>query len=469
MPTSNSSGTSCLIVDDDPIIHHIIESYLQETIPHIQVAENGFQAIDIISNQSFDIIITDFEMPSIDGIGFIKMCRALHLHTPIIMISAHIDNQLKHDAIDLGAYDFITKPFDKDKILSSVNGALNDRRIDNAIDTSVSAMGAESGLVAGSHIMEAVTTKLIKIANTDETVLITGESGTGKELVADFIRNNSRRNKAPFIKVNCSAIPESLIESELFGHEKGAFTGAETERMGKFEMANGGTLFLDEIGDFPFHLQPKLLRVLQERTCERLGSAIPIPLDIRIISATNMSLKDKVKDNKFRLDLFYRLNTLSIDLPPLRERGQDIELLSQHFLIKLSAQYGKTVLNLTDAAKTVLNQHHWPGNVRELIGVLTRAVIYADGSDIAAHLIKSCIEQSGYGSNEESGPSFDSNWINENKLIHGLYAESELEAVYAAHVFELNNHHKTNTCKALGIDYKTLAKRLKEARNISNV
>jgi len=375
-----------LIVDDEANLRKTLAEILRARGYDIWEADDGATAIELLRTTTPDLIFSDWKMPKIGGEEFLQH---LHSHThlaaiPVIVITAYGSSHSAIEAVRLGAYDFVTKPFDLDDIVLTAERALDHSALNREVLRLHSQSGESHLSVAGRLIgtsgpMLDVFIMIGKVAETDSTVLICGESGTGKELVAEAIHKYSQRKERPFVVVNCATLPDNLLETELFGHERGAFTGAVGRKAGRFEMAEGGTIFLDEIGELPPSLQSKLLRVLQERTFERVGGTEMIEGDFRVIAATNRDLEASVRENVFREDLFYRLNVVRIQIPPLRERRSDIVPLAEHFLRHYSNKNGLAVVGFTDEAVLMLQNYFYPGNVRELENMVERAVLMARG------------------------------------------------------------------------------------------
>lgn len=380
-------NSTILIVDDERSIRVGLKGLLTKEGCEVSIAENGTDALRLIQDHAFDLVLTDLRMPGMDGLTFLKRIKERQPDTIVIMMTAYGSEKIAVEAMKAGAHDYIVKPFDNEEVKILVRQALEQsalrrevRQLRERLDT---AFRFEN-ILGASPVMQQVFDVVKKVAPTDLTVLITGESGTGKELVANALHQNSSRKNGPFIKVNCAAMARELVESELFGHEKGAFTGAVAAREGKFEAADGGTLFLDEIGDMPLETQAKVLRVLQEREFERVGGNRTLKVDVRIIAATNKNLQQMVQDNKFREDLFYRLNVVPIMLPPLRDRHDDIRLLTTHFVQEAAARFGRESLTLSADAYSLLLSNPWPGNVRELKNVIEAAAVLTTGPEIHA-------------------------------------------------------------------------------------
>jgi two-component system, NtrC family, response regulator AtoC len=372
-----------LIVDDEPNLRKILSAQLTRDGYDALTAEDGEQGLHLLREHHIDLVITDLKMPKVDGMTLLKRALEIEPELPVVLITAHGTIDTAVEALKRGAFDFVTKPFDKDEVRQIVAKALKTRELRGA-DATPAPTGARFGIIGTSQGIADLYAILERVADTPTTVLITGESGTGKELVARALHEHSSRKDKPFIKVNCAAIPKELIESELFGYERGAFTGAVASKPGRFELANGGTLFLDEIGEIPIEMQVKLLRALQESEFERVGGIKTIRVDVRLVAATNRDLKKLISAGSFREDLFYRLNVVPIRLPALRERTGDIPLLAEHFLTKFNGRLRKKVEGLDPDATEVLAQYPWPGNIRELENVIERAVLFCDESRLHA-------------------------------------------------------------------------------------
>lgn len=374
-----------LVVDDESRMRHLLSIMLEGEGHKIDQAPDGREALKMVKENPYDMVISDIKMPHLDGMGFLNEVTNLNIPCPVVFITAFATVDSAVEAMRNGAADYITKPFEEDRILLTVARTLNLSRImseNRELKEEIKKLSGSLEIIYKSGKMSDVIELAVKVAKTDTAVMLNGESGTGKELLARFIHSSSARSKGKFIPVNCAAISPSLVESELFGYEKGAFTGANKKTLGKFEYASGGTLFLDEIGDLPEDAQAKLLRALQEKKIQRVGGHEEIGIDVRIVCATNQDLEALVKKGTFREDLFYRVNVFPIQPPPLRERKEDIASLAGHF-IKLSGNIRE--IKLTDGAVRVLNGYNWPGNVRELANAIERAIILStDQSMITA-------------------------------------------------------------------------------------
>ena len=384
-------NVSILVVDDEEIMREILESLLVKEGCRVRLARSGEEGVAAAQAESFDVAIVDVMMPGIDGLETLGEIRRLDDDLPVIMLTAFGTSGNTREAFKRGAFDFIEKPFKHDDVLTAVRNAVSQRQHateSRALRQSVQAHAHRfHELIGRSPRMRQVFDLIARAAPSRTTILIHGESGTGKELVARAIHANSPRSKRPFIPVNSGSLPPDLLESNLFGHVKGAFTGAVAPKKGLFELADRGSIFLDEIGTVPLDTQAKLLRVIQEREFMRLGGVDTIKVDVRIIAATNVDLKRLVDEGAFREDLFYRLNVIVVELPPLRERREDVPLLAHSFLEKYSRQNDKAGLELSADALALLERYHWPGNVRELENAIERAVVLASGSEIGISLI----------------------------------------------------------------------------------
>ena len=366
-----------LVVDDEPGIREFLQIMLDREGYEVSCAANGKEAISLFKKRKYDVVIADIRMPKLNGFEVLTKIKEISPETNVIMITAYASFETAVESMKEGAYDYITKPFNVDEIKMTVKNALQKKGVvEEAIHKKRGKGGVESfeGMISSSPEMLKIFALIPKAASSKASVLITGESGTGKELVARAIHRNSPRSRSPFITINCGGVPEQLLESELFGYKKGSFTGAVADKMGLFEAAHEGTIFLDEIGDLPLSLQVKLLRIVQEKSFKPVGGTQEISVDVRIISATNVNLEEKVIRGEFREDLFYRLNVIQIRIPSLRERKMDIPLLAQHFLEKYSQESGKEIRQISSYALKVLLDYSFPGNVRELENIVERSV-----------------------------------------------------------------------------------------------
>jgi two-component system, NtrC family, response regulator PilR len=375
-----------LVVDDEKSLREVLSIMLKRAGYAVTEASDGEEAIGHVSKEIFDLVITDLRMPKADGMEVLKAVKSSSPETVVLVITAFATADSAVDAMKLGAYDYLTKPFQVDEVQLIIRNALEKRRLSTEnilLKREMASQSSFAQIVGQSESMQKVFDVVRTVADAKSNVLIFGESGTGKELVARAIHYNSARSPMPFVAVNCSAVPETLLESELFGHMKGSFTGAMANKAGLFEVANGGTIFLDEIGDTTPTIQVKLLRVIQEREFRRVGGNQDVKVDVRIVAATNKDLEKAVADGSFREDLYYRLDVIPIRLPPLRLRTGDIPLLAKHFLDKYSQESGKPVPVLTSEAMHVLLGHEWRGNVRELENLIERVVAFSVGAPVS--------------------------------------------------------------------------------------
>jgi len=372
-----------LVVDDELGARESLAVILEDDYQVVSVA-SGKEALEVLKKVPVDLILLDVNMPEMDGIEVLKKVKGLDDEVDVVMVSALNTARKAIDAIKLGAYDYITKPYEPEEILSAAAQVMERRNLYKELDYLRKQVEESRGfdqIVSQNKMMLEIFQLIKKVAFTSTNIMITGESGTGKELIARSIHRTGNRKDGPFVAINCAAIPSELMESEMFGHERGAFTGAHSRTIGKFEHANGGTLFLDEISALRSDLQAKLLRVLQEREIERIGSNKPIKVDIRVISATNTNLEDAVIQGKFRQDLYFRLHVVPISIPPLRERKGDIPMLARHFINKFNTAFNKKVPGFTGKALNALNRYHWPGNIRELENLIERLVVLSTSEE----------------------------------------------------------------------------------------
>ena len=376
-----------LVADDDAAIRSLLKQVLGDEGYSVLEAATGAEVVEGVKNSSPDLVIMDVRMPELDGIEALQKVKMFSPATSVLIMTAFGSSNHAIKAMELGAFDYITKPFELDKISLTVKRAFQYQDLTAEVEVlrdEISSLVQTERIVGNSSAMQEVYKTVGKVAKSDATVLITGESGTGKELVAEALHYNSSRRSGPLVKVSCAALPETLLEAELFGHEKGSFTGAMATRKGRFELADKGTIFLDEIGEMSLATQTKLLRVLQERKIERVGSSIPIKVDIRVICATNKDLQKQVEQQKFRDDLYYRLNVINIHMPALRERKEDIPALVEHFLAKHRYSASAQPASISEEALKRLMEYDWPGNVRELENVVERAVVLSRGQIITS-------------------------------------------------------------------------------------
>lgn len=438
-----------LIVDDEKNILSLLQQYLEiEGIQSVG-AENGLSAQRMLKERPYDAMLVDLKMPGMDGLQLIEWARGEGLHLPIIMMSAHGEIADAVTALKEGAQDYVVKPFDPEELVAKLKKLVEAQQVQEMVAGVSSSEGDDGAFIGQSPQIQRIKALIRRIQDSSSTVLITGESGTGKEVVARAIHAASHQKHGPFVAINIGGVPENLLESELFGYEKGAFTGAVARKSGKFELADGGTLFLDEIGDMPLALQVKILRVLQERKITRLGGTTPMPINARIVAATNKDLEKMVQEGKFREDLFYRLNVVRIQIPPLRERKDDIPLLAAGILSRLNAQVGHKVKGFTPAALQELCAYDFYGNVRELENVLERAVIFSSGDEIT---VDDLDLRSGAFTKEQKTATVDK----EAKSLKDIEQDAIIQSLRR---WEGN---RTKAAKELGISRRTLINKIQE-------
>jgi DNA-binding NtrC family response regulator len=441
-----------LVVDDDRNICKVLKGMLEEAGMTVLTAHAVENAIATIEGQFVDLIITDLKMPGKDGMDLLALMRQQRPAVPVIIITGHGSIETAVEAIKKGAFDFVTKPLDEDELLIVIRKALAESRKNSELISSYFSEEAPSlyNIIGRSDAIKELLRTVRKTAATDSTVLITGETGVGKELIARAIHTGSSRRNQPFIKVNCAAIPDHLLESELFGYEKGAFTGAVTSKPGRFEIAHKGTLFLDEIGDMPLHLQAKLLSVLQDRAFERVGGVKTIKVDIRVLAATNKDLLEASHAGSFRQDLFYRLNVVPFHVPPLRERIDDLVPLAEHFLEKFKSKHRKSILLISPEVLTAFRSYSWPGNIRELENVVERMVVMSDAETLVPELLPAEIR--GITGADDSS-SFKGR-------VENVCRSTEKQMIIDA--LQKTGHNRTKAAELLGISRRTLQNKIKQ-------
>ena len=447
------NANSLLVVDDDPDMRNLLRDILEDQHYRVILASNGQEAVKHLDSETFTVVLTDLRMKVMDGLELLHKIISQHPECNVIIMTAFGTVETAVEAMKQGAFDYLTKPIKTEELLVTVDKAMREallRREVEQLRQQVSREFSFDQILGKSKPMREVFDLIRRVADSQTNILITGESGTGKELVAKAIHFNSLRKAAPFVPVNCAAIPELLLESELFGHVRGAFTDAKSDKRGLFEEAQGGTLFLDEISELPMMLQAKLLRAVQEREIRRVGATRSVPIDVRIIAATNVKLVEEVKAKRFREDLFYRLNVIEIRLPSLRDRKEDIPLLVQGLLNKSAAAHQKSIEGIAESALARLIDYEWPGNVRELENVIERAATLAQKNTIMLEDLPSAIrEVQGEGQMVEDA-------------VDRLLPLEELEHSYIRRILEKKGGNKYQTAQVLGIDRKTLYRKLEE-------
>ncbi len=450
--TSELRTGNVLIVDDNAGARRSTAEVLTCLGHQVVAAASGQEALRRLKDEAFDVILTDLQMPGMDGLEFMRNVTQRRVDSPVVMITAFASVTTAVEAMRIGAFDYIEKPFDTDQLEQVVQRALaqNERNGKRLLLTN-----EESALIGNSAEMQALKQRLAQVACTEETVLICGESGTGKELVARCIHSASQRSGKSLISLNCPALSPQLMESELFGHERGAFTSADATRVGRFELAEGGTIFLDEVTEIELTLQAKLLRVLQERTFERVGSSVSRAADVRIIASTNRDIRVEVQEQRFRHDLYYRLNVLPVQVVPLRERRSDVPLLIEHFLGRSAHRLNRLPCQLDATALQLLVDYHWPGNVRELENVITRAnVLFAEQAVQADDLLPWLIDA------ETVGHESQAELLAHEVKWAGLKLD-EMERRLIEATLDHFDGHRAKTAEALGIGIRTLSNKLK--------
>ena len=449
----NENKIKILVVDDDTTHRLMLKATLAAEGYGITEAGDGERAVEKIKQEFFDLVMLDLKMPKMGGLEALKRLKEINPEIPVLIMTAYASVQTAVDALKHGAFDYLIKPLDMEEVKLMLIKTLDYHKLkkeNRSLKKRLSKTFGFSEIVGNSKKMHELFEVLSLAAPSDTTILILGESGTGKELIANAIHQNSSRADKPFIKVNCAALPENLLESELFGHEKGAFTGAHTRRLGRFEQAHGGTLFLDEIGDMSLLTQAKILRVLQEGEFERVGGEKTVKVDVRIIAATNKDLEEEVKNNNFRLDLFYRLSVVPVNVPPLRERKEDIPLLVEHFIQKYAEKNRQHIRKISPRVMDLFMRYAWPGNIRELENVIQRAVILCKEETLMPEVLPPAF-------NNLTGDAPQGN-------VEGLVGLSikEVERELILRTLEQTRHNITRTAEILGITRRGLQYKLHE-------
>ncbi|MBN1550232.1 sigma-54-dependent Fis family transcriptional regulator [bacterium] len=442
-----------LIVDDEPNMRRILSASLKQEGYSTYLAGNGIEALEILSQTAVHVVITDLKMPQLDGMQLLSEINARFPDIPVIVITAHGTIENAVEAMKRGAFEYILKPFEMDELRLIVSKACTTYKL-NQTEFHAQGVFSDGKIIAASQEIKKVLDIINRIADSPTTILITGESGTGKELIAQLIHNKSTREEKPFIKINCAAVPETLLESEFFGYEKGAFTGAVNSKPGRFELADGGTLFLDEIGEISREIQVKLLRVIQEREFERVGGLKTIRVDVRLIVATNIDLEKAVQEGRFRQDLFYRLNVVPIYIPPLRSRPEDIPPLVHHFIRHFNKRLNRSIQSISHEAMQILLHYSWPGNIRELENILERAILLSSESVLTANSFNSVVDGIELDDKVNSSPlSLKEIMQRETEKIERKLLKSALEE---------SGGNVTQAAKILGLSRKGLQLKMKK-------
>ncbi len=455
-----------LIVDDEVNIRRVLAAMLKREGYEVTTAADGEQALAVLHRTPVHVVVTDLVMPRLGGMELLRRVSQDFPDVPVILITAHGSVDSAVAALKAGAFDYITKPFEQDELKKVIAKAARAHDLERQNLHALLGDGDRPPLVGDSPSMRTIYEMVARVADTPSTVLITGESGTGKELVAKALHRSSSRRDKPLIKVNCAAIPKDLIESELFGYEKGAFTGAVASKPGRFELADGGTLFLDEIGEIPVEMQVKLLRALQESEFERVGGIKTLQVDVRLIAATNRDLKQLIAEGKFREDLYYRLTVVPIALPPLRDRREDIPLLVEHFIEKYNQRLGKKVEGIEGDALELLLGYAWPGNIRELENLMERSVLFADGPLIQASALPDSLRERGpqppvpIAAVGPLGSIAAPSGASMKEIVRQAQADLERELIGRA--LEETGGNVTRAAKRLQISRKSLQVKMKE-------
>jgi len=449
-----------LVVDDELSMRELLEVLLAKEGYKVTCAKNGRDAISMIKKTVYDLLLCDIRLGDITGIDVLKALREENQDTVVIMISAYASTEAAVEAMNEGAYDFVPKPFDNEELKKTIKNALSLRTLEHEkeiLDDELKRTLHFEKIVGNSPVMRNIYNLIRQVAKTKTSILITGESGTGKELIAKAIHDESKRKDNPFVVVNCGGIPETLMESELFGHKKGSFTGATHDKKGLFEAADKGTIFLDEIGELTLPIQVKLLRAVQERVFKPVGSNEDVSVDIRIISATNKKLEDEVIVGNFREDLFYRLNVIEIKMPPLRERKSDLRVLAQHFLEKYSREMGKEVTKISSYAIDLLNKYDFPGNIRELENLMERSVALSSTNIILPDSLALSVHKRRWIEGFKNR-RFDLDEVRNGVSLDNIL--EEIERAYLVKALECTNGKKQEAAELLDISFRTFRYRM---------
>ncbi len=448
-----------LIVDDEPNTLASLSRAFRLAGHDATVCDNAAKALEFAKSREFDLILSDVVMPGRDGLALLEDLKAAGVTAPVVMMSGQAHIEMAVRATRLGALDFLEKPLSTDKLLLTVENALKLKRLEQENQQLKARLGKHE-IVGAGQAMRRVMAQIERVAASETRVCICGETGTGKELAARTLHEKSSRHAGPFITLNCAAVPSELIESELFGHEKGSFTGAASRHLGKFEQANHGTLFLDEIGDMPLAMQAKLLRVLEENEVERIGGDHPIPVDVRVVVATHRNLEELVREGKFRQDLFHRVYVFPLLLPALRERGEDIPALVEHFSGQVCAQNGWKPMRFSPEAVAALQRYPWPGNIRELRNVVERLMLLANNGEVDAATVELALGAGSVVASPLSPAGFAGDRLRTSQTLSQRTAEFERETILTE--LKRQHHHITNTARALGLERSHLYKKCQQ-------
>lgn len=455
-----------LVIDDEKLKRVTLKTQLEDEGYEVKIGENAFVGLEHLRLSTFDVVITDLRMPSMDGLTFLKEIKKLSPETDVMLMTAYGTIENAVEAMKEGAYDYITKPFPYDELSIKLNRLMEHKKGKvqiEALQKKIQSQYRYQNLIGRSKAIRTVFEKADAVADSDTTILIQGETGTGKELLGNALHYNSHRKMGPFIKLSCAILNREILESELFGHEKGAFTGALRRKRGRFELADKGTIFLDDVDDIPFELQVKLLRVIEEKTFERVGGEQSLSVDVRVICATKKDLKQMVSEGEFREDLYYRLNVVKIKLPPLRDRREDISLLAQHFLKKLSNEKNKSVKNFSPEVQKILLRHDWLGNVRELENVVEHSVTLSKSDRITEDDLPDYLHDV-----RVQGGVFSLN-VGRNKQIDLSEAISEVEAKLVSWALKEAGGNQVKAAELLNIPRTTLRDKLARLKFLNNL
>lgn len=457
-PVNSQTHGRVLVVDDNASARESVADVLRHVGHEATACSSGAEALAALRGEPYDVVVTDLQMPGMSGLELIREIERRRFDVQVLMVTAHASVETAVEAMRHGAFDYLEKPYDVDRLEASITRALQRKHLQPASEAvDASADAAMPTMIGSSPAMQRLREQLSLIAKTDETVLIQGESGVGKELIAQTLHAMSRRCAKPLVSLNCPVLSEQLTESELFGHCRGAFTGADADRVGRFEMADSGSLLLDEVTEIDLGLQAKLLRVLQERMFERVGSSESKTVDVRVLATTNRDLTEEIAAGRFREDLYYRLAVVPIQAPSLRERGEDVVELAEHFLSQASDRLGRERLTLDAGTRDLFLSHHWPGNVRELHNVVTRACVLANGPTVSADLVRPWLRRDG---DSTAGPASTQQDGPQTLPIGSSLAEVEKQMILAT--LAKYDGHRQKAADALGIGVRTLSGKLRQ-------